>query len=91
MLKSEQIKDKLESLEKVFDAAEKDCQYWYDTLEETQKRYDVAEGRVQELEEEIYDLEEELEEAIREEEATDPAELERYHASKDKRQEDFEL
>ena len=91
MLKSEQIKDKLESLEKVFDAAEKDCQYWYDTLEETQKRYDAAEGRVQELEEEIYDLEEELEEAIREEEATDPAELERYHASKDKRQEDFEL
>ena len=91
MLKSEQIKDKLESLEKVFDAAEKDCQYWYDTLEETQKRYDVAEGRVQELEEEIYDLEEELEEAIREEEATDPAEIERYHASKDKRQEDFEL
>ena len=91
MLKSEQIKDKLESLEKVFDAAEKDCQYWYDTLEETQKKYDAAEGRVQELEEEIYDLEEELEEAIREEEATDPAELERYHASKDKRQEDFEL
>ena len=91
MLKSEQIKDKLENLEKAFDAAEKDCQYWYDTLEETQKRYDTAEGRVQELEEEIYDLEEELEEAIREEEATDPAELERYHASQDKRQEDLDL
>jgi predicted nucleic acid-binding Zn-ribbon protein len=90
MLKSEQIKDKLESLEKVFDAAEKDCQYWYDTLEETQKRYDAAEGRVEDIQEEIYDLEEELVEAIREE-ATDPAELERYHASQDKRQEDLDL
>jgi peptidoglycan hydrolase CwlO-like protein len=91
MLKSEQIKDKLESLEKAFYEAEKDCQYWYDTLEETQKKYDSAEGRVEELQEEIYDLEEELEEAIREEEATDPAELDRYHASKDKRQEDLDL
>lgn len=91
MLKSEKIAEKLESLEKAFDAAEKDCQYWYDTLEETQKMYDAAEERLEDIKEEIYDLEEELVEAIREEEATDPAELERYHASKDKRQEDFEL
>ena len=91
MLKSEQIKVKLESLEKVFDAAEKDCQYWYDTLEETQKKYDAAEGRMQELEEEIYDLEEELEEALAEEAADDQEELDRYHASKDKRQEDLDL
>ena len=91
MLKSEKIAEKLESLEKAFDAAEKDCQYWYDTLEETQKRYDAAEERLEDIKEEIYDLEEELVEAIREEKATDPAELERYHASQDKRQEDFEL
>lgn len=91
MLKSEQIKKKLESLEAEFDIAEKDCQYWYDTLEETQNRYDAAEKRVENIQEDIYDLEEELAEAIREEEATDPAELERYHASKDKRQEDLDL
>ena len=91
MLKSEQIKKKLESLEAEFDIAEKDCDYWYDEVERAQNNFNAAEERVEDIKEDIYDLEEELVEAIREEEATDPAELDRYHASQDNIQEDFDL
>lgn len=90
-MKSEEIRAQLRILEEKFKRAEAERDYWYDQEEEAQKRLAQAEDYVEGLEEEIYDLEEELEELLREEEAGDQAELERYYAARDKRQEDLDL
>ena len=91
MLKSEEIRVHLEKLQAKFEVAEVDRDNWYDELERVQERIDDVEGLMEEIQEEIYDLEDELEEALAEEEATNPEELDRYYASKDKRQEDIDL
>jgi chromosome segregation ATPase len=91
MLKSEEIRGHIEKLQARLEVAEVDRDGWFEELETAQARFDEAEELMEEIEEEIYDLEEELEEAIREEEASDAEELDRYHASRDKRQEDLDL
>jgi chromosome segregation ATPase len=91
MLKSEEIRAHLEKLQAKFEVTEADRDNWYDELARVQERFDDAEALMEEIEEEIYDLEDELEEALAEEAAGDQEELDRYHASKDKRQEDLDL
>lgn len=90
-MKSEKLKERLERLQKELEDAEytRDC--CYDDLEHAQDAYDNAEDAAERLGEEIYDLEEELEEALAEEAAGDPEEFERWHAFRDKRQEDLDL
>jgi chromosome segregation ATPase len=91
MLKSEEIRAHLEKLQAKFEITEADRDNWYDELARVQERFDDAEALMEEIEEEIYDLEEELEEALAEETASDPEEFERWHAFRDKRQEDLDL
>ena len=90
-MKSEELKERLERLQKEFKDAEYTRDYCYDELEHAQDSFDNAEDAVERLEEEMEDLEEELEEALAEEAAGDPEELERYYAARDKRQEDLDL
>lgn len=90
-MKSETLKKQLELLQKELKDAEYTRDYCYDDLERAQDAYDNAEDAVERIEEEMDDLEEELEEALAEEEAGDPEEFERWHASRDKRQEDLDL
>ena len=91
MLKSEEILAHLEKLQAKFEVAEADRDYWYDELARVQERFYDAEALMEEIEEDIYDLEDELQEALAKEAAGDQEELDRYHASKDKRQEDLDL
>jgi chromosome segregation ATPase len=90
-MKSEELKERLERLQKELEDAQytRDC--CDEDLEHAQDAFDNAEDAVERLGEEIYDLEDELEEALAEEEAGDEVELERYYAARDKRQEDLDL
>lgn len=90
-MKSEELKERLERLQKELKDAEYTRDYCYDDLERAQDAFDNAEDAAERLGEEIYDLEEELEEALAEEAASDPEEFERWHAFRDKRQEDLDL